>query len=301
MPVAFSAAQSRVSTPANVMSQLHTTLLAAGWELVYADADAIGTGTASSPAWSKAYASGASIGLAVYRMPAIAGFATRWCVELNPTYGTAAGVWYMKSRTATDSTGAGVLTSPGSVLSNSTSSSTSTSTSTEWYVNAYEHGFAIGVHVTGSGWLWGIERRRTLAGVILDDLVYYACGQSASTVTLNGVVSTGYNGATNIRVAGAGEQTPQRWVVFADSSGTTPFTLNRMDGTSTLPQGPFNVTGGTAGFPRLFSFYPANDASNAIDLTVTVDGANHIYAVSSAMTGIMPAGTLHARIAYARD
>lgn len=303
MAVQFSTASSRNSTPANVMTQLHANLIAAGWELVYADADAIGTGTASSPAWSKAPASGATIGRAVYRMPAVAGYATRWCLEFAPFWNGAAGLpWGMSVRSATDATGSGVLTSPsGAMITGPGTLATSNSASAEWYVSTYEHGVLIALHAT-TGWMACLERRRRLDGTLLDDLTTYMSSPTGSSVTLGGSsVGAWQFGGSSTRTVSNGEYPPQRWAVLSDSQGTAPpNTLNRMDGTTGIPQGPFNVSGGTAGIPRLFLFLPPNDAPLGVDATVYADGQDRAYYPATSTNAINPGSTPLTRVIYAR-
>lgn len=299
MPVQFSAANSRASTIQNMMTQLHTNLVAAGWEIVYADADAIGTGTASNPAWSKTTATSVSAGLVIYRMPLVTGFPTRWCLQLNPKWGSIAGLAQLYARTAMDATSGGVLTSPGTefyVQGNSTNNA-----STEWYVSTYEHGMLLALPVTNAGWLLGVERRRRLDGTLMDDLTAYVATAAAGSALSSLGGATGWaTGAAQARSVAAGESAAQRWAIFAASDGTEPYTLNRMDGATGIPQGPINVSGGTAGMPRLFAFLPTNDSTVGVDSSLFVDGSSRAYHVASAVN-LTGAGARTPRIAIAKE
>jgi hypothetical protein len=53
------------------MPKLTEMLLDSGWEVVYVNADAIGTGTEENPAWDKAYTSGGTIGVIIFKIPDI--------------------------------------------------------------------------------------------------------------------------------------------------------------------------------------------------------------------------------------
>ncbi|MDP9763833.1 hypothetical protein [Deinococcus enclensis] len=303
MAVQFSGANGRASTVQNLYTQLHTLLLAAGWELVYADADAIGTGSAGTPAWDKTPVAGASAGIAVYRMPLVSGYPTRWCLQLNPRWATGAvAAQLLQVQIATAATSGGVLTNPGTVqqITNGTATASNTA-STEWYIIAYEHGLLIGLHATLSGWLYCAERRRRLDGTVLDDLNVYASSVNANgaNVTLGGV--TYNNGLSQSRTATQGEITTQRWAVFAASDGSVPYTLNRMDGATGIPQGPINVSGGTSGVPRLFAFLPTNDVTLGVDSTLNVDGQDRAYLPASTSTVMGSGATLTPRVVYAKE
>lgn len=304
MAIQFNAANGRNSTLQNMMTQLHQTLLAAGWEIVYADTDAIGTGSASTPAWSKTPAITTSAGTAVYRMPVVSGYPTRWCVSLNPRWASASGgiTWGIYATWGTDSTSGGVLTNPGNVQTFTTNSTSANNNSTEWYVIAYEHGFLLALHQATGGWLYCGERRRRMDGTLLDDLNTYGCTKDAvaQQFASMGGVNSGYTGIAMSRTATAGEQGAQMWVVFATSTGGQPYTLNRMDGATGIPQGPINVSNGTSGVPRLFVLLPTNDSVVGVDNILAVDGSNRAYHVASAAS-ITSGSTLQTRVAYAKE
>ena len=303
MPVNLSTASARTATIQNIMTQLHTTLTASGWELVYADADAIGTGTASSPAWTKVPAMQASAGRVIYRMPAAAGFATRWCVQIAPFWGaqTGAATVGLVITTATAATSAGVLTNPSGEIRTAALGATGTNhDSTEWYVSGYEHGLLIALHKPSAGWMVCLERRRKLDGSVLDDFTTYIAHPSPSAPVFAGLTNAG-NGSSLVRTASGTTYDPVAWAVLAASSGTgPPNTLNRMDGATGIPQGPFNISGGTAGVPRLFLFLPPNDAPLGVDSTIYADDAERGYVPAVAINAILSTANPAQRIAYAR-
>lgn len=304
MTVQFNAALGRNSTVQNMMTQLHTTLIAAGWEIVHANADAIGTGTASNPAWTKTPAVSASAGIVTYRMPLVSGYPTRWVAQIEAAWTTATAItWGVRVTWATDSSSGGVLTGAGTphLATAAVSSASTNQTSTEWYIIADEHNVLIALHAAGSGWLYSGGRRRRLDGTILDDLSTYATialTGSPASISVGGVTGA-VQGIAMSRTA-TSESTAQRWVVFADSAGGVPYTLNRMDGATGIPQGPINVSGGTAGMPRLFAFLPSNDAVAGVDSSLYVDGATRAYHVTTT-TGITAGSALQTRIAYAKE
>lgn len=300
MAVNLSTASNRAATVQNIMTQAHTTLTASGWELVYADADAIGTGTASNPAWSKAPTATTNAGRVIYRMPATAGYATRWCVQITPVWGSATTRAELALTTATDATSAGVLTNPSGEIRTSSVASGANTDSIEWYVSAYEHGLLLALHKATTGWMVCVERRRRLDGTVLDDLTTYISGVTPSNPVVGSLSNAG-NGASLTRTASGTTYDPFLWAVLAASVGTAPpNTLNRMDGATGIPQGPFNVSGGTAGTPRLFLFLAPNDTPLGVDTTVYADGAERGYVPAVANSAILPGTTPTPRIAYAR-
>ncbi|RJF74898.1 hypothetical protein D3875_02575 [Deinococcus cavernae] len=305
MAVNFRNANGQPSTVQNIYTTLHTVLILAGWELVYADADAIGTGTAANPAWSKAPTTGAAAGLVIYRMPAMSGFATRWCVEIKPMWATSATLQKVQFRLGTDATAGGVLSSPGSTIeagSGNNSGGNNTS-STEWYVAAYEHGLLVALPGAAGavGYLGAIERRRRLDDTILDDLTAFLCSSNASGVAF-GASSNGWSsGSTRTRLAQGGEIDAANWVVMKTGANAVPSTLNRMDGATGIPAGPFSVSGGMAGFPRLFMLVAPNDAPPNVDVTRFVDGSNHAYLPATSLSSTFLSDAAQYRVCIAKD
>lgn len=283
MAVNFRTANGQPSTVQNIYTTLHAVLILAGWELVYADADAIGTGTASTPAWSKAPAINTTAGTVIYRMPATSGFATRWCVEIKPAWLGGVDRQRLQIRLG-DGFAANALVNPGAVAeAGAGSSSSANTTSTEWYVSAYEHGFLVMTSSVGSsGFLLALERRRRLDDTILDDAVTYL-GAYISSGALFGTVQIA-GGATRTRLAQGGEIDPAAWAVLKTGANAAPGTLNRMDGATGIPAGPFSLSGGMAGFPRLFMLTVPNDTPVNVDATRFVDGANHAYMPATSLS-----------------
>ena len=71
---------------------LHDVLITAGWTIVYADADAIGTGSSGSPAWDKTPATTTTAGRTIYEMSAATASVTRY-VEIEWRWGSAVTEW----------------------------------------------------------------------------------------------------------------------------------------------------------------------------------------------------------------
>ena len=173
--------------------------------------------------------------------------------------------------------------------------------STEWYVSVYEHGLLVALHTNSTGWMLAVERRRRLDGSIMDDISTYMTSCASDGTSWAGNTSGWHTGSALARVAGSGEISPQKWVVFSASDGAAPNTLNRMDGTTGVPQGPYSVSGGTNGSPRLFMYLPPNDAPLGVDATYTIDGElrGYLPANCTGLTGPSAAGAQQ-RVAYAR-
>ncbi|WP_104990851.1 hypothetical protein [Deinococcus sp. NW-56] len=302
MPVAFSPANGRTSTIQNMFTQLHATLLAAGWTLVFADADAIGAGTAENPAWNKAPAVNTNAGRVIYQMPAVAGFPTRWCVELAVSWGSSnTTMQNVAMRLGTEAGGDGTLTGAGTTHRANVNNAAGNATSTEWYVNAYEHGLLLALHIINGGFLLALERRRRLDGTVIDDATAYGCVVGGGNIGAVGTQSAVQQGVAQTRSVSAGEYNAQSWAVFATGGGSAVFTLNRMDGATGIPQGPFNVSGGTAGLPRLFVFLPPNDCTAGVDSTLYADGANRAYHVAVSTSVLHASSSAMGRVAYAKE
>ena len=285
--------------------KLHDLLLLAGWTLEFANADAIGTGSAASPAFDKTPAVNTSGGVVIYKMP-LNGQVTPWFVRLEPAWGGSAGAIgsYLSIRTGTGQSG-GVLSNPGSavVIANPSTSSVNTyqNDNVELFVSAHPDAFL--VCLTGnsnSSWLASVGRHIDLSGATQDDL-------GVSLIASNIVSATGPSGLTSEgscvkRSAQFGEQSAQRFVAFT-APGTSvtscaqPNTMNLPAAASGFPLGPYLTSGGLASPPRLWLIVADNDSVAGTDQLVMVDGAERQYLVAANSSAMR----WHGRLAMARQ
>lgn len=284
----------------NVGTQLHTSLIAAGWTLEFADADAIGTGTATNPAWDKVPAINTDMGRVIYRMSATPR-TTPWFVEFRQRLGAAVGLREAKFRTAKGQAG-GVLTDPGtSVEWNSNGNDNASTATTPWFFNASASGFSfVSAGVQGS--VWGVELWRDAAGALTDDIAILGSGSNfaAASVIGFGTMTTQQHGAVKVRSVDA-EYSGRPWLSLAQPTTSAAAYANiasmKVDGgLSGAPLGPFLFGRVLGGLPR--HFFLAHPADVTVDLSqaVTVDGGNKNY-YASGITGGPHQGHGHIMVA----
>lgn len=284
-------------TVQTLATQLHTNLLGAGWTIEYANADAIGTGSAATPAWTKTPATATSAGLVVYRMPAQASL-NRWFVQIEFRWTTATtqiGMGIVSAQGV--NAGTGVLTLPGTVFSVFNNNAVTTP---EYFIVAYEHGFLFASlnTNTASPFVIGCERRRNLGGNVGDDFVgYFICitaglgmaatvgGQSRTRSWANGE----YVAAELMNLGSTG--------ALSTTSPNATETLNNPTGSVGYPLGFFTKSGGLGAGFRLVQLWAVPDVTVGATQNVEVDGTTRSYIIpANANTGITPGG---ARLAIA--
>lgn len=289
------------STPPITMQALIEVLKEQGWTVEYADANAIGTGSASSPKFDTvAYSSGASIGVVVVKMP-LNGLSTAWLVRIEPKWGTNASGWLMVFATGTGRAG-GVLSDPGTTLTVGSSSSTA-SNNLEYFISAHKNEMMVCFPAYSAV---QIGRFRTLGGTSLDDIVILITTNYSAYVA--GLPAPVFNISPNAGVCitrnvSQGEYTASRALVWGHSTGATYYagasTMTDFAGNYGYPVGPFLMGNGPGGFPRLMAFFPTGDIPAALqNFTVTVDGADRLFFVPTGTGGLSLSG---ARWAFAKE
>ena len=145
------------------MTSLHARLIAAGWTIEYADSDAIGGGSAGTPAWDKSAANNTDAGVAVYRMPANGGL-TRWFVRLRPGWAGNVVRPHMRGITIGNThNGSGTVTGPGGeIVAGTVAIATN---SVEFMTAASEDGFLVFLNAGSNSVLAHVERIRLRSGV----------------------------------------------------------------------------------------------------------------------------------------
>jgi hypothetical protein len=259
------------------MTQLHSSLIAQGWTIEFADSDAIGTGSAASPAWSKTPATGVSAGIVVYRMP-VNGSLTRWYIKVQMRW-SAGGVsiydWRITTATAVNA-GTGALTGAGTEYG---ITQTSTGSNGESFVVVNENGFLL--HFTGASanGTAGVERVRDFAGTVQDDVVGYI--YSAVAATAVGFGTSNSNSLSTLRrnITVGERAAVAAFNIFAqaNSAGTSAVTLNEPTNNVGYPTGPFCSSGGLAGMLRLVANMATGDAVGGQSQSLRVDGIGRQY------------------------
>lgn len=259
--------------------KLHSMLLSAGWSIEYADSDAIGGGSAGSPAWDKTYSSGALAGTVVYRMPAN-GHTTRWFVKFSLGWGTAADrVTPRFLQCGTGHDGSGTLTGGGTGIT--ISAGTNGTASLGHIISVSEDGFATwwDGNTTTSALLM-VERVRAADGTVTDDMLALA------KPTANSLYRRAYTAAS-------GEDTLSDIIFLArigDGSGihslSAVASVVSADGSASVIVGPYLARQALlAAPPRLLNFIAASDATAGTTIQQEVDGGAKTYQVSaSSMT-----------------
>lgn len=249
------------------MSALQAQLLAAGWTIEYADADAIGGGSAGAPAWDKTPAANTSAGVAVYRMPAN-DHTTQWFVRIAPGWAASTSRPGVGSLTIGDThDGSGTVTG-GPAEMTVTLPTSGVQTGLEVGVSASEDGFMLAMGGT-NGTIVLVERVRTWAGTVTDDLIAFLGISQASFAHAR---------------AGVGTVTTQPPIVLAGMSATSPThfgsgnLLVNGDGDEIPIVGPFWPGADPFyGPPRVAFLGPANDYTGLSSYDRVVDGGSKTY------------------------
>lgn len=289
------------STPPITMQALIEVLKEQGWTVEYADANAIGTGSASSPKFDTvAFSNGASIGVVVVKMP-LNGLSTAWLVRIEPKWGSTAGGWVVAFTTGTSQTG-GVLADPGTILTVGSAGSAGSSNA-EYFISAHKNEFLMAFPAYS---VVQVGRFRTLSGTSLDDICTTITSNYSSYVAglpapVAGITPT--SGVCLTRNASQGEYTASRALVWGQSASSAnyagPATLTDFGGSYGYPVGPFLMGNGPGGFPRLMAYFPTGDIPAALqNFTVTVDGADRLFFVPTGTGGLALGG---ARWAFAKE
>ncbi len=264
------------STLAKVMTKVHDRLIAAGWTIVYADADAIGTGSAGTPAWSKTPGANTDGGIAVYRMPAN-GLTTQWFVRLRPGWAGATSRFHMRGLTVGPThDGSGAVSGSGTELMMVAAAVTTDSSA--FAVATSEDGFCFDVMVSSNHTYVLVERARLADGTVTDDVVVYV---AYSNTALGRVLS-----------ATVGEISNDLPIVLAGLNGSAQTSLPSTTGrsaTEIVVAGPY--FGGMfplSAPPRLMICAPTADVSPGSFQTLDVDGGLKTYQAGANTGGIGP-------------
>lgn len=265
-----------------IIPKLQTLMFSAGWTILSADLDAIGTGSAAIPAWDKTPTISGSAGKAIYLMPAN-GFTRQWYVELEPVWAnfgvSGPGLWV---RVGTGESG-GSLTGAG--VYQYRCSAPNTATNVEVLMSASEDGFVISWLGTSASFmhLIDVERARSMSGVVGEDLVI----QGYNTATTSGN-SVGLSVDTaRVRASDGFEYALGRWFGLApmatglqgwlNSSNSVGNNMSGSSGEVSVPVGPFASPGFMAGVPRLFFYLHSINVVANSEHPVYVDGASRLY------------------------
>lgn len=267
----YGTAEANSSTLAKVMTKLHDLLIAAGWTIVYADTDAIGTGSSGTPAWSKTPVTNTDGGIAVYRMPAN-GLTTQWFVRFRPGWAGSTTRFQIRGLTVGPThDGSGAVSGSGAELT--TSGSTVTTDSSAFAVATSEDGFCLDVMVSGTHVCVLVERARLADGTVTDDVVVYVAVQASGSGRV--LSATAGEVSTDVPIALAG--------VNGSAQTASPPTTGRSV-TEVIVAGPY--FGGMfplAAPPRLMIFAAASDVSQGSMQAFDVDGGLKAY--QAAVTG----------------
>ena len=263
------------------MAKLHALLVTdSGWTIEYADTDAIGSGSAGTPAWDKTPAASVDAGIAVYRMPEN-GYATRWYVRVRPGWAAATTRPHMRGlQVGTTHAGSGVVTGGSSEMEAGAGSISSDARA--WKMSVSEDGFAFAMDGTASQppMFW-VDRARKLDGSILDDVV--AFNQYTATLTSLGRHASASVGSVStfnfvqIATAGCG-------AVVAASTAIP--SLESSDAAGVAAIGPY-YPGGDPVFAPSRLLFLANPADVTADTSrvMAIDGGNKTYQVFGAPVG----------------
>ena len=275
---------------------IHAALILQGWTIEYANADAIGTGSASNPAWTKTPPNAAitSAGIVVYRMPSFS-VLNRWYLQIE--FFWAANVnncFFTRFTTAQGvNSGTGVLVSAGTTYGTSFNQNNGPNSNGESWLGAWEHGILLSVSSLGgiNNGITGFERRRGFDGNVQDDCVSYLCLGAGAT----GIGFGGSNSSDNmVRSWTVGERTAEPLALLLGQSSSAAgasraiTTFNQPSGNTGYPMGFYTTSGGLGGTVRLMQLWWLTDSNNLSSQDVYVDGANRQY--FGASTTITPNG-----------
>ena len=256
------------------MPKLQELLFAAGWTIEYADADAIGTGSSSVPAWDKTPEANVDAGIAVYRMP-LNGHTTQWFVRVRPGWASnTARLGIHGLQVGTDHND-GVVSNGGPEMA--PTPSTSTATGVEWQLAVSEDGFVLVIGTLGSHPMFGFERARSADGTVLDD----AWGFNKWTN-----MADGYESRHVTAAAGSVNVNPPFALLPHEIGhvGSNLTSAESQDATRVIVLGPY-MPGGSSLFapPRLYVIASPADVDGSAERSINVDGGNKAYkAMSSA-------------------
>lgn len=265
------AAATNSSLVSEFMPALHAALIAAGWTLEYADADAIGTSAdPTDPAWDKTPVANTNAGIAVYRMPASA-HATRWFVRLRPGWG---GSWswvnFRGFTVGTSHNGAGTVT--GGAAEFAPANVGAVNTGRPWQVACSEDGmlFHMAAITTAAQTVY-MERVRLLDETVQDDVIAFSSlvSYSGALVSVTAGVIPHSHYAAIACTAGLGNP-------IVNSS------LHSDYADAWLFCGPYWLFGNPfTGLPRLWRRAQGGNVSPGATVMVDVDGGVKTYQVAS--------------------
>ncbi|UQN06269.1 hypothetical protein [Deinococcus sp. QL22] len=257
------------STVAQVMTKFHELALTKGWELQHANTIAIGTGTATNPKWDATPALSTPAGIASYLMP-LAGLTNRWVIQIEWAWGNSSPTAALGYTTTAQgvNTSTGALISPGRrngwVAPSFVAGMTSLSVS--------EYGFAF---MIAAQW-HGVERRRSIGNVILDDLISHQFAEGGST----GFTGGARNVVRRWDTPEFGEDGLAFLAGFSTSStsGVAQLsTLSSSDNNTGYPVGPLSNSNGLGGILRHVQCFRPNDSIASIDQSIEIDGQARLY------------------------
>lgn len=266
------------STIAVIGPKLHSMLLSAGWSIEYADADAIGGGSAGTPAWDKSYSSGALAGTVVYQMPAN-GHTTEWFVKFSLGWGTAAdrvSPRFLQCGTGHD--GSGTLTGGGTGITSS--AGTGSTASLGHIISVSEDGFATWWDgSTATGALLMVERVRAADGTVTDDML--------------ALLKPNTNALYRRAYAALGGEDTLSDIIFLSRITDGSISINTIasvvsaDGSASVIVGPYLARQALlAAPPRLLNFIAVSDAAAGTTIQQEVDGGAKTYQVGASSMGV---------------
>lgn len=266
-----------VSTVQNVMTALHGHLIASGWTIEYADADAIGTGSAGTPAWDKAPASNTSMGVVVYRMPAN-DHTNRWFVWIDARYGSSTALMGYRCRGGLTHDGSGNVSDGsaelGPAIGVNTGAGFMMSVSEDFFA-IVQYGFAT---ATANG-LFMVERPRTMAGVVGEGLVCLNYRSAASAVAGFSLTASGGVLRENVSSFGVlmlGSTSGTSVGVYSSSNMGSAGTKDAA-GETAYPCGPYIVSSSGLFLPRSLMAFCTDDQVAGGIMPVDVDGSVREY------------------------
>jgi hypothetical protein len=271
------AAATNSSLHSETMPKLHALLIAAGWTIEYANADAIGGGSAGTPAWDKTPAVSTSCGIAIYSMP-LNDHSRSWFVKLEPGWGSNVASGLSMKITVGTGESAGTLTGAGNEFEYL--GTTTTQTGNEVIMAASEDGFAyhhVGTTANAIRW-FSVERLREFDGTVTADLGVLgaaATGTFPDQAPHYGCVA--YRASDGYEYAMNGWMALARVTNYASFAGPATITTTSADGETGTPIGPVNTSARAWGIPRLVLIVGQLDALASTDHPVLVDGGTKLY------------------------
>ena len=251
------------------MPKLQELLLDAGWEIEYADADAIGTGSAETPAWDKTPEANTDAGIAVYKMP-LNDHTTQWLVRFRPGWHSATSRPHMRGmQIGTTHTGGGTLTG-GSTEMVPAAANVLTET-LAWQASVSEDGFAYISGTSTTHPAWGFERARSATGTVLDEAWGFN-KYSSSTA--------GYESRHVSASVGEVSDSPPFALLtheFGNVGSVIP-SAESQDATRVMVLGPY-LPGGSSFFapPRHYVLASPEDVAENSERVINVDGGDKTY------------------------